>query len=734
MLGSKRSTPCDGLIQLQVDKLRIKRTRIEADSSASPTLQLPTQDGTIALLSDIGGVGGDCTLGTVQTFTAEKIFGVAPKMTSITSPSNFTLSLPNSSNGTIALLAQIPTNSTFVDLSSSQTITGSKTFSTAPQISSILNTGTLSLPTTSGTLALTSEIPDVSAFAKRTANEVIQNKKIALSSNTTIASFTSTTITTTRAHNLGVGDSIVFPVAGSITGVVAGTTYTVATVPTTTTFTLSGITLGGTLGTAYYVLSSRATANESTAGGTWELCDASNASNSIVFDTSANTIPCVFQTQSGAGAAKVLFPSFGGSVAVLENTQTFNGNKTFSGQLISTRAGQTTPATAPFYVNSATVAMSAANSYFWSYFNTPLSSGSSTGTSATVAIAGATTTAANNYSLRVIAGATSLPSGTVTAPSLVFSTGQNSSGLYSSAANIINTAISGVNVHQVSSTGLSVTGITQSSTSLVSPIHRPISGNLIQSCPAVDATNGTSQLRISPTSGTWATGGIAQLQLGDATHFIRADFGAGMTISDIDRITFDALSRYNFVDNGTTSYLFVGSTSPTSDPIGVAQYGLAFGSGASGKSLNIFNDAFACVKLGTNADRQIMSFFRTPTGQVGSIAVTSAGTAYNTVSDRRAKKNIKKIKERDGETVISQLKKLNIYEYEFKSDDSYKSIGFIADEIRDVYPEAVTLAEKEDEFDMIDYSRLVPILAAGLKDVIEEMEDMRKEIRKLKGE
>ena len=732
MLGSKRSTPCDGLIQLQVDKLRIKRTRIEADSSASPTLQLPTQDGTIALLSDIGGVGGDCTLGTVQTFTAEKIFGVAPKMTSITSPSNFTLSLPNSSNGTIALLAQIPTNSTFVDLSSPQTITGSKTFSTAPQISTILNTGTLSLPTTSGTLALTSEIPDVSAFAKRTANEVIQNKKIALSSNTTIASFTSTTITTTRAHNLGVGDSIVFPVAGSITGVVAGTTYTVATVPTTTSFTLSGITLGGTLGTAYYVLSSRATANESTAGGTWELCDASNASNPIVFDTSANTIPCVFQTQSGTGAAKVLFPSFGGSVAVLENTQTFNGNKTFSGQLISTRAGQTTPATAPFYVNSATVAMSAANSYFWSYFNTPLSSGSSTGTSATVAIAGATTTAANNYSLRVIAGATSLPSGTVTTPSLVFSTGQNASGLYSSAANIINTAISGVNVHQVSSTGLSVTGITQSSTSLVSPLLRPITGNLIQSCPATDSTTGTAQLRISPTSGTWATNGTGELQLGDGNHYIRGINGFGMFISDTSAINLSTPNYYYFADNGTSSYLTYGQGG--NDPIGLATYGLSFGAGASGKALNIFNDSFACVKLGTNADRQIMSFFRTPSGQVGSIAVTSAATAYNTLSDRRAKKNIKKIKERDGESVIDQIKKFNIYEYEFKADDSYKSIGFIADEIKDIYPEAVTLAKNEDELDMIDYSRLVPILAAGLKDVIEEMEDMRKEIRKLKGE
>ena len=609
---------------------------------------------------------------------------------------------------------------------------GLVTFQAGLSTPSISNSGnSFTVPSSSGQLALVSQIPDTSDFVQLTANQVIQNKKIALSSNTTIASFTSTTITTTRVHNLAVGDTITFPVAGSITGIVAGTGYTIATVPSTTTFTLTGITLGGTLGTAYYVLSTRATANESTPGGTWELCDASNPTNPVVFDTSANTIPCVIQTQSGASASRIILPSFGGSVAVLENTQTFNGNKTFSGQLISTRAGQTTPANAPFYVNSATVAMSAANSYFWSYFNTPLSSGTSTGISATVAIAGATTTAANNYSLRVIAGATSLPSGTVAAPSLVFSTGLNSSGFYSSASNVINTAISGVNVHQVSSTGLTVTGITQSTTSLVSPLLRPISGNLIQSCPATDSTTGTAQLRISPTSGTWATNGTAELQLGDGLHYIRAVNSFGMYLFDTNAINFATTNYYNFADNGSTNYLTYGAGG--SDPIGAALYGLSFGSGASGKALNIFNDSFACVKLGTNADRQIMAFFRTPSGQVGSISVTSAATAYNTVSDRRAKKNIKPVKQRDGDSVIDQLKKLNIYEYEFKADDSYKSIGFIADELKDVYPEAVTLGTTEDELDMIDYSRLVPILAAGLKDVVEEMEDMRKEIKKLKG-
>jgi hypothetical protein len=47
----------------------------------------------------------------------------------------------------------------YVDILNPQTISGQKTFSAAPVISSISNTGTLTLPTSTGTLALTSQIP-----------------------------------------------------------------------------------------------------------------------------------------------------------------------------------------------------------------------------------------------------------------------------------------------------------------------------------------------------------------------------------------------------------------------------------------------------------------------------------------------------------------------------------------------------------------------------------------------
>ena len=62
-----------------------------------------------------------------------------------------TLSLPTTT-GTVALTSDIPSSSSFVTLSGNQTITGTKTFSSAPIISTITNIGTLTLPTTTTTL------------------------------------------------------------------------------------------------------------------------------------------------------------------------------------------------------------------------------------------------------------------------------------------------------------------------------------------------------------------------------------------------------------------------------------------------------------------------------------------------------------------------------------------------------------------------------------------------------
>jgi hypothetical protein len=58
-----------------------------------------------------------------------------------------------------------------------QTITGIKTFQAAPVISIISNTGVLTLPTTTGTLALTSQIPTNSTYVDLTSNQTLTGLK-----------------------------------------------------------------------------------------------------------------------------------------------------------------------------------------------------------------------------------------------------------------------------------------------------------------------------------------------------------------------------------------------------------------------------------------------------------------------------------------------------------------------------------------------------------------------------
>lgn len=572
-----------------------------------------------------------------------------------------------------------------------------------------------SFPAAAGTIALESGI------VRQTPNQTIQNKAIILSSNTSISSFTATTITTPRPHNLAVGDVIEFPVIGSMTGITALTDYTIATVPSSTTFTMSGITsMGGTVGTAYYYLNSRATANVSQSGGTLELRDASNLTNPILFDCSANAIPCIIQSQQGSGAARFLLPTFGGEFAVLANTQTFSGNKTFSGQLISTRAGNATVSNASLYINPSSTGMTGSNSYYWTYFVQPPSTGTSTGVSATVVIAGCTSTATNNYSLRIIAGATSYPSGSATVPSIVFNTGNNTSGFYSSASNVLNASISGTNILTINNTGISVAGNVSATTSLISPLIRPVSSTRTTIAPATDSASGTAQLRITPSNAGWSSGGLAYLELGDAFHGIYAQNAFGMEIFDSNAINLNSGNHVNVYDNGTTSYFCIGALN--SDPIGNNSYGLAFGSGASGKSLSVFSSSSHTVKLGRNNDGDAIRFYRNNGASVvavGSISLTTTNTTYNTTSDRRLKENLTPI-----DDALSIINQVQTYSYNFKNDDTKQTFrGVIADEIQQIMPEVVTGSpDSIDEYgginpQMVDYSKIVPYLIRAVQQL-----------------
>lgn len=442
------------LSMLNVNEVRIKRTKLNAGTTNTVTLTLPSSTGTIALTSDIGQ--SDVTLNTNQTITGEKTFSTNPKLTAIKTPSNYILTLPDASSGTVAL---------------------------------------------------TTNIPDVSDRVTLTEMEVIRNKTFDISSNTAISTFNATTFTTTNSHGLGVGDQISFPSVGSITGgIVANTLYTVATVPSTTQFTLTGLsTNAGTVGSAFYILRSRDAANYGSAGGLLNICDNGNATRCVRFDMSGSTVPTVLRFPTTT-AAPIIFPATAGTVMVTSATQSLTGTTTFTGQMISTRAGNATSASAPIYVNpSSSTAMSGANNYFWTYFNNPVSSGSSTGQAATVTIAGGPTTAASggNYALRILASQSTLPQGTVGAPSLVFGSAANTSGLYSSANNNVNVAISGVNLATLNSTGLAVSGLVSGTTLQ--------SGNGALATPSIYMTGdtGTGFYRSAGGNWDWVTGGTS---------------------------------------------------------------------------------------------------------------------------------------------------------------------------------------------------------------------------------
>jgi len=360
-------------------------------------------------------------------------------------------------------------NSLYAKLSGS-VIRGLTTFQAGLSTPSISNAGlAFTMPGSSGQFALVSQIPSLSSYVTLNDDQTIQNKTFQFSSNTSIASIATPTFTTSFAHGLAVGDTVSFPSVGSITGITANTNYTIDTVASTTQFTLFGVaSIGGTVGTAYYILVNRFPTNYSTNGGEFRLIDANNTTRPLVFDIAGATQPIVMRVPLTT-AAPIIFPSTGGTVAVLSATQSFTGTTTFTGQVLSTRAGNSAAASSPIYINpSSSTAMSGANSYTWTYFNTPVTSGTTTGNASTLTIAGGPTVAASggNYALRIIASQSSIPAGTVAAPSLVFGTAANSSGLYSSANNVINVGISGTAIATVNSTGLSIAGLI-SGTSLV---------------------------------------------------------------------------------------------------------------------------------------------------------------------------------------------------------------------------------------------------------------------------
>jgi hypothetical protein len=112
--------------------------------------------------------------------------------------------------------------------------------------------------------------------------------------------------------------------------------------------------------------------------------------------------------------------------------------------------------------------------------------------------------------------------------------------------------------------------------------------------------------------------------------------------------------------------------------------------------------------------------FFNPNGNVGEIRTSGTSTSYNTTSDGALKDEVT---DADRASISAKIKAGRPVEFEFKGERGIKHLGFIAQEMYEIHPDAVTPGEDETPW-MMDHSKLVPVLWAALQDALDRIETL----------
>ncbi len=187
------------------------------------------------------------------------------------------------------------------------------------------------------------------------------------------------------------------------------------------------------------------------------------------------------------------------------------------------------------------------------------------------------------------------------------------------------------------------------------------------------------------------------------------------------RTTTGTLTNGLFIDN--TGNVGINVTNPSAGAS--ATSGVAFRPGSHDVWFNHANG----VSSGT-----VYTYFTYNSGAIGSISQNgTTAVAYNTTSDYRLKENVTIIT--DG---IVRLQQLKPCKFNFITEPDRTVDGFIAHEVEQVIPEAITGKKDAEDADGnpiyqgIDQSKLVPLLTAALQETIGRIETLEAEVAALK--
>lgn len=145
-------------------------------------------------------------------------------------------------------------------------------------------------------------------------------------------------------------------------------------------------------------------------------------------------------------------------------------------------------------------------------------------------------------------------------------------------------------------------------------------------------------------------------------------------------------------------------------------YNYAGGSGVNG----------AAVFRVDNTSNNLAGFCFGSATVIGSITTNGSSVAYNTSSDRRLKENIEPVPANEGLALLAQLRPVT-FEW-ISNPDLGEVMGFIADEVQQVVPQAVTGqpnavdAQGNPVYQGLDLSKLVPVLTAALQEAVKQID------------
>ena len=219
----------------------------------------------------------------------------------------------------------------------------------------------------------------------------------------------------------------------------------------------------------------------------------------------------------------------------------------------------------------------------------------------------------------------------------------------------------------------------------------------------------------------------------DQTLVVKTADGGGIAIENSAgnqyRCAVNGDDSFAVIDSGTAERLridssgnvLVGKDSSGADTVGHEIF-------ANGAVWHTASDSFPLFLNRKNSDGEIIRL-RKDNSTVGTVSVTSSGTTYNTTSDARLKDNIETIT--DG---TDKLMAMNPIKHTWIADPDAPAVhGFIAQEMQDVIPEAVSGEDGGDEMMSMDYGRITPVIVSALQDAHKKIEALESKINEMEA-